>query len=397
MHQRLTKYGVLLAALLLLLCLGSLYAWSSLTPQLTKNYGFSAVQTQSIFGVLIGVFTISMVFAGRNLERRGPRPFLYLCALFLFGGFGLASFSRGNFAVLFCGISILVGTATGLGYVTALTVCMKWFPVHKGFITGIAMAAFGLGAILLANIASYQFSHGADVSSFFLKEGILFSLVAVVAALIVRFPASGDVKHGTPSLMPNAPLKDPFLWALAAAMFSGTFGGLVVIGNLTAFLLEKGMPLSAATMAVSAFSLGNAAGRVFWGTVVDRFGKSTIYVSLLFLSVLIHFLIYRPSASTFAMILETVVAFGVGFGFGASFVVHAALTASRYGVNRVAEIYPLIFLAYGVAGISGPPLGGLLRDLTSTYTASIGVAVAVVLMGVVLSGFLMRSANRAAV
>jgi len=47
-----------------------------------------------------------------------------------------------------------------------------------------------------------------------------------------------------------------------------------------------------------------------------------------------------------------------------------------------------------IAGISGPPLGGLLRDLTSTYTASIGVAVAVVLMGVFASAFLMRLASR---
>jgi OFA family oxalate/formate antiporter-like MFS transporter len=44
-------------------------------------------------------------------------------------------------------------------------------------------------------------------------------------------------------------------------------------------------------------------------------------------------------------------------------------------------VYPLLFLAYGVAGIAGPPTGGLLYDLTHSHVAAITTSVMVVLVG----------------
>lgn len=68
---------------------------------------------------------------------------------------------------------------------------------------------------------------------------------------------------------------------------------------------------------------------------------------------------FMPAAFVVASVL-------VGFGFGASFVLYAAQVAARYGMNEVGRVYPLLFLAYGAAGITGPLLGGMLHDWTGS-------------------------------
>jgi OFA family oxalate/formate antiporter-like MFS transporter len=107
-------------------------------------------------------------------------------------------------------------------------------------------------------------------------------------------------------------------------------------------------------------------------------GYKTIPLALLFLFFALALLLpARIAAATFAA-----GAFLTGFGFGACFVLYAAHVAARYGTDAVARIYPLIFLAYGLAGVTGPTLGGHLHDLTGNYFWSITASMAVLAVGV---------------
>ncbi|MFP4054509.1 MAG: hypothetical protein ACLFV7_11680, partial [Phycisphaerae bacterium] len=83
----------------------------------------------------------------------------------------------------------------------------------------------------------------------------------------------------------------------------------------------------------------------------------------------------------------------IGLGFGACFVLYAAQVASRYGLSRVGSVYPIVFLAYGLAGIAGPPLGGWLYDSTASYTPAIMLSCVVVGVGLVGSMGLLRQAK----
>jgi len=76
-----------------------------------------------------------------------------------------------------------------------------------------------------------------------------------------------------------------------------------------------------------------------------------------------------------------------GFGFGACFSVYASLVAARYGAEHVGGLYPLVFLAYGIAGVTGPALGGWLFDLTGSYRDSILLAAVVAAAGLGLTAF----------
>jgi OFA family oxalate/formate antiporter-like MFS transporter len=172
-------------------------------------------------------------------------------------------------------------------------------------------------------------------------------------------------------------LKDRVFLKLVTGIFCGTFAGLLVIGNLKSIAIDAGASSETATAAISFFALGNASGRLAWGWLFDRFGYPVIPASLLFLcAALILLLMAR-----FEPLVFSLCALGVGFGFGACFVLYAAQVALRYGAEQVASIYPLVFLAHGVAGITGPPLGGFLRDYTGSYLWALVAGITVLTFG----------------
>lgn len=385
-HPPLQKYLILIASLIIQICLGGMYAWSTFVPDLRESAHLTTAQTQLIFGIQIAVFTVAMVFFGRLLARVGPRVLVLIAGTLFFLGYAIASLSGGAYPLLLLGIGIFVGIATGCGYVCPLTTCMKWFPTHKGLITGITVAGFGGGAILLANIAEYLLEHNRSALDIFLYIAIIYGIAIFCAGIFMSLPAP---VHSTDDHI-HPPLKillnNPFFWVLTIGMLCGTFAGLMVIGNLVPLAIDEGIQPITAALAVSAFAVGNATGRITWGKLVDVWHNKTIVPSLTILAIALALLI--PSAitpPTFILLSAL-----VGFGFGACFVIYAVLVAAHYGAHTVGHIYPLIFLAYGIAALTGPYIGGKLFDITTKYTAPITVSVAVVLVGIIATIILLK-------
>jgi OFA family oxalate/formate antiporter-like MFS transporter len=329
-----------------------------------------------------------MVFAGKLVERSGPRVIAGVGGL-LFGiGYLVASRSDGSFPLMLLGISLLAGVGTGAGYVCALTTSMKWFPDRKGLVTGIAMAGFGGGAILLSTLAESQLSSGVPVLTVFQWIGLAYGAAILIAAMVLRFPVAGrtGVAQTAPPL--RRLVRDPFFLSLVLGMFCGTFAGMLVIGNLTPMALAVGIPALPAAAAVSVFALGNATGRITWGWISDRTSEWMIPVKLAALAVPLVLLAWVSTAAPFIA-----VSFAIGFGFGACFVLYAAQVAARYGLSSVAGVYPLVFLAYGAAGIVGPSIGGWLYDQTLSYTPAIVLTCGVVGIGIAGTIWLLRKAR----
>jgi len=383
------KYIILVASVVIQLCLGGIYAWSALVPAMESTLGLSVAQTQVIFGCLFGAFTISMVLAGKLLDRLGARALAGAGGLLFGAGYLIASYSDGRFAVMLLGVSLLAGAGTGAGYVCPLATCMKWFPTHRGFVTGISMAGFGGGAILLSGLAEHLLSGGMHVLTVLRWIGLSYGIALVAAASVLRFPIATSATRARTAPRVRLLVQDPFFLSLLLGMFCGTFAGMLVIGNLKPMALAAGVPALPATAAISVFAIGNAAGRLASGWLSDRTDERMIPVKLMLLAASLALLPWISSSLPFIG-----VSFAIGFGFGACFVVYAAQVASRYGLARVGGVYPIVFLAYGVAGLAGPPLGGWLYDVTSSYTPAIALSCGVVGVGIIGSIWLLERARR---
>lgn len=355
-----TAYRVLLASVMMQLALGGVYAWSAFVPALREHHALAGWQAGLIFGTSIAVFTLTMVAAGRNLDRVGIRRTALGGALCYGAGYFLSGHLGANWIFLWLGIGVLSGIGIGLGYVCPLTAGARWFPDRKGLVTGIAVAGFGGGAILLAEVSERLLSAGWEPLRLFRALGVFFWLWLAACAAMMRLPAGSG---GTAAPLAGSALwRDPRFLRLFGGMFCGTFGGLLAIGHLKPIALTADLSSQAGALAVAGFAAGNAAGRIVWGSLHDRMGSRLLPVSMAFLGVVLLGLL--DSGVAWRFVGASAVA---GFGFGACFVLYAAETATVFGVGPMARVYPYVFLAYGLAGITGPLLGGWLYDITGAY------------------------------
>lgn len=383
------KYLTLLASVVIMLCIGGVYAWSIFVPPLKTSYGLTTTQTQAVFGFTIAFFTIAMIIAGKIEKKFGAKITAFIGMILFVAGYLSASISKGNFIIILIGVGILSGTGIGFGYLAALVSPVKWFPHKKGLITGLAVAGFGGGAILLSNMVDFLLNKNMDVLDIFRLIGIFYSILILLSIFLLSAPPTEDKSEMSHHRVANL-IKDRVFWGVFFAMFAGTFAGLMVIGNLKPIGLSNRIDGNIATLGISLLSLGNMVGRVLWGYISDRIGgKTTIILAMLFLSIFtLALLTIVQNGYIFLFI-----AFAIGIGFGANFVLFAREVSQIYGVNNLGLVYPYVFLSYGLAGLLGPTIGGRLFDVTQSYTLSIIVSAGICAIGLIANVILTRRKN----
>ncbi len=370
-----------------MLCLGGVYAWSILAAEFIRAYAYRAAQTQLIFGTLIAVFPLTMLIVGRIAARLRPRWLAVICGLLFLLGYLIAGLGSASFPVVLLGIGILGGVATGFGYWTFLTIPVRWFPQRSGLITGISVAGFGFGAVVLSSLAELHFAAGRDLSQFLLLIGLVYGLILILCANFIASPQDHSVRASNPNQQPifQTLLSSPSFYPLFFGIFFGTFAGLMIIGNLKLIGAQFPITTSVLVMGVNLFSVANFLGRIGWGFLSDYLGATaTLFLALLVQAVAIFLLGVLTLNETAYLLLS----FVVGFGFGGNFVLFAKQTAQIYGTERLGLIYPYVFLGYAIAGIIGPPIGGGLYDFYGNFSVAASIASGVSLLGSLL--FLFR-------
>jgi OFA family oxalate/formate antiporter-like MFS transporter len=114
---------------------------------------------------------------------------------------------------------------------------------------------------------------------------------------------------------------------------------------------------------VGILAIFNALGRIFWGKVSDFIDRPRAMM-IMFLAQGMAFMMLVNVESHFAVFLASAL---VGLNFGGNFALFPSATADYYGTKNFGMNYGWIFTAYGVAGILGPVVGGVLYDATQTY------------------------------
>jgi MFS transporter, OFA family, oxalate/formate antiporter len=387
------KYRVFVntvASILIMCCAGSVYAWSIFVDPLKITLGLSTAQTQLIFGFIIASFSITMLFVGRIERRIGPRLTAAIGAFLFSSGYLLASFSGGNIVLILLGISVLSGAGMGFGYVTVLSNLVKWFPHHQGLATGIAVAGFGSGAIVLSQIVQPILNQGLSVVEVFRYIGTIYGVIFLVSALFISAPGViGNTFTEKPVTLAFLS-GDKRFWILFYTFFAGSFAGLMLIGNLKPIGLTYGIGSQAAGLAIVLLSVGNALGRVLWGQIYDKIGgKHSIAIALTLVSIFTLVLLTEINNSIAFLSLCLI----FGLCFGANFVLYASEVSHVYGIYQLGFVYPVVSLAYGISGIAGPLAGGYLFDITHQYSIPIILSSAICLSGMFVYTFFMSGAS----
>lgn len=372
------KYLTVLAAFVVMLCIGSVYAWSIVAAELMANYGFSGAQSQTVFGTLIAVFPVTMIFVGRLAVRWQPRFLGVVSGILFFGGYFLAGVSGGSFWLTWLGVGVLGGVATGFGYWVALTIPVQWFPEKKGLITGIAAAGFGLGAVFMSEWAAMVLSSGRTVLQLLSLVGGVYGLLIILLSLFIK-PHAKIVRGD--QLPVRQFLRSGYFLRFFVGIFLGTFAGLLIIGSLKLIGEEGGISSATLVHSVALFAVANFFGRLTWGALSDHWSASlNVFMALLLQGLAIAALNVVGLTDGIYLLLSGL----IGFGFGSNFVLFAKASATVFGVQNLGLVYPYVFLGYAIAGIAGPFSGGYLFDLSGNFSTAIYLAALMSLAGSLL-------------
>ena len=381
------RWFCVFGGVLMNLGLGALYAWSLFVPALQQELGLSREQASNIFSIAIAVFAFFFLVGGRLQDKKGPYIVSMIGAV-LFGlGFILAS-RAGSLDGMYLAFGGVVGIGGGFAYVTPIGVIAKWFPDRRGLVVGIILSAFGAGSALLGPILPNLIADfGWRPVMFWL--GCFYFVMMVVGAQFLKNPPPGWKPEGwTPPTTGNlahggdfAPLEmlgTTHFWRLLVAYALGTSAGLMVISQLLPYAQtitpEVGAAVAGTAIVVGAF--GNALGRVFSGWMSDSFGRIKTLSLMVMLSAIVLPLLGRIDS----LLLLWPLLFVVYYCYGTQLSLYASTTADFFGVKNVGTNYGLVFLAWGVAGVLGPKLGGRLFDQFQNYTRAFDVAAILLLV-----------------
>ncbi len=162
-------------------CIGSVYAWSIFNTPLTRVRGvvvsapddWSLSQVIWIFTVAIVCLGLAAAFAGRWVEKAGPRMVGSTASVCWGGGFLIAALGIHfhQLWLLYLGYGVLGGCGLGLGYVSPVSTLIKWFPDRRGMAAGMAIMGFGGGAIIGAPLNEALLKHFSQSPVFIGAEG----------------------------------------------------------------------------------------------------------------------------------------------------------------------------------------------------------------------------------
>jgi len=105
------------------------------------------------FAAGLASFAGFMVLAGRWQDKVGPKMVATTGGVVLGAGIILAGLAP-NIYILTLAYGIIGGAGIGLAYVCPIAALVKWFPDKKGLISGVAVAGFGAGALIIAQVAN---------------------------------------------------------------------------------------------------------------------------------------------------------------------------------------------------------------------------------------------------
>src|SRR5256712_7510999 len=279
------RWVLAITAFLMQLALGSVYAWSVFLKPVGSVYHVSRLQANLTFSIVLLALGIPAGFGGYLNNRFGPRVVATAGGILYGLGVLLAAFAAPNILVLYLTFGVIGGIGVGLGYIVALAMLIKWFPDRRGFITGLAVAGFGGGALITGLVAAALIA-SVGVNNTFLYLGIAYLVVIVVVAQFFRTAPDGYAPAGwTPSARQQTDrvardytLLEAFrlprwylLWLILA--LNVTAGAALI--SVASPLAQKFTGVGAVTAAllVSVIGIFNGAGRLFWGWPSDGIGR----------------------------------------------------------------------------------------------------------------------------
>ena len=374
------RWLIALATVLIHLSAGSIYAYSVLVNPIIQSCGFGLTETTFIFSVAIFALGTAASLWGKYVDKYGAKRIgLIATVLFCSGWFGSALALHLNSIVLLYIMFYVLGTGIGLLYICPVSTLVKYFPKRIGFCCSIAIFGFGMGSVLASALMGYFVDVYGLIYNFIIL-GIVYGIVLIPSCLYLAPPSNAVVEkilHNDPDIKPKDVYKT---WQFKALCF--TFLGNITCGigilSLLSPMLQANFAFNAmqASVFVAVCGLANGVGRFFWATLSDTITRPVTYVIFALLGAVSYWSIAITS-NLYIFEICTIIIISMYGGF---FSALPPYLSDLFGRRYLSTIHGKALQMWAIAGVLGPIMLALCKELTNSYTPVMYIFVMIMLI-----------------
>lgn len=380
------------------ICIGSVYAWSVYVNPIQEQLNWTLTDVTISFSIAIFFLGLSAALMGKFVEKNGPRVSAIIAAS-LFGvgtmGSGLAIVMESKLLLYFF-YGVLGGCGLGIGYISPVSTLVKWFPDKRGLATGLAIMGFGFASAIWGPAIKILIEDVGISNTFFILGSIYF-IVMFLSALYLEAPPknfmpqrfkkkleSGEkkLKQDLEILGLNEAVKTPRFYGLWLMLFINVTCGIAIIGVASPLLQEVvGISAIAAAAAVGLMGIFNGAGRIFWASVSDYLTRPVVYIIFFATQAVAFYML--PSIAN--ILIFQIILYFIMSCYGGGFASIPAYIGDIFGTKELGAIHGYILTAWAAAGLVGPLIISLVKDITGSYSETLYVFAGFFLVALVVS------------
>ena len=397
------RWLILVAACLINLCIGSLYAWSifamPMANYLSEVTGKEIVSLSIVFTVANGVGPITMIAGGAITKKIGPKMVVILGGILFACGMIGSGFVK-SVGLLVTTYGVLVGLGVGMVYGCTISNTIRFFPDKRGLIGGIATASYGISSVLVPFAANMLIDR-VGVTASFKIIGIAMLIVIVIASAFIEkcpdgYAPAGYVgtAGGTKQIREfswSEMLKEPLFYLMLLVLCCCATSGMMIISQASP-LAQRVLNITAGTAAsiVSTIALFNTIGRIIAGGISDKLGP-VVTIRCIFAGSIIGLALMYVAVSGGAGICFYLGAYITALMFGSIMGIYPGFTASQFGPKNNGVNFGIMFIGFALAGLIGPTILSRLYVSTGNDSTALllamGLSAAGLLAAFVLSKF----------
>ena len=371
-----------LPAFLLAVSVGQIYAFTNFSDEIVAYFESGSVavtKAQVQFAFSLGIFFLGMgaAFFGKIVERNIRLSTLIGTSLFIAGLLVTELGVRMRcLNLIYLGYGFLVGTGTGIIYISPVKTMMLWFYEHKAIAAAVPIISFGLGSSL-STILHKGIHWGSEnafamfrlrgfetygITRVFIVFAVFYAFPMYLASFLLKKPKleQQSFGHGIPDLefRYRALFKDGFFLRSWLFMFLNISCGLCLIPLARQYMQkpEVGYSAGTITLVITLAGLMNGGGRFLFAWWSDRLARRiNILLIILAISVGVMTFSFIPVFIGIAMLV-------INACYGAGFSVIPAILADNYGMTNISKIHGAVLSAWGFAGLAGNQASILVAD-----------------------------------
>ena len=395
--KHLNRWVYAIVGVIVLLFAGLVYAWSVLSTPIAAEFAdWSKAQLSMTFTIVMIMICIGSLLCGLLTGKLSAKMAVRIGAVLFLLGFFLASRTQ-SLAMLYIGFGVLCGLSSGLCYNAVMSTMVRWFPDRPGLISGVLLMGFGGGSFIIGKL--YQAWTPVEIGGWrasFLVMGIIIFVVLAICSFFFVAPGAdfvapaaknskAAVKIAGKEYKPLEMVKKPSFWLYYVWAIALSAAGLALISQASGVVWEASASQTAGAVAtiVGLISICNALGRVLFGGMYDKYGRS---LSMQLVNILF---IITSGVLILALAAKSVVVVIIGFILGG--LAYSGITPTNsafcrayfgpvnYPVNFSLINSNLIFASFGST------VSGALFDASGSYNVTFFLIIGLAVVGILCS------------